>query len=447
MFENTGLVVRDQQTSPSQQLAASERLAASIARLGRLPVQVQRHVGPAGVAVGGVPGLVSVNTVLRSPFAAQKLKRRVRHCLQNAVPVTLSLRGLGSGEDAIRKLQKFCEYLRDALPRQSIAVGKLGLAIPSHQLPLRAFLLISDSLLGRGPRYVILDSLQMKQHCNARVQDETDRNWRILWQHRGLERPLLPVYGGLVRSACPLLSDEVAGSVLPDFAAVVPYDSAWLPLELPLTCFLHADGHVDWPGLSNALKEAVRLGDRILDDLCWPGWRQDTDARLHRRLAISLGGLGELVLRRGEDPRKHECLAWLAAVVKRIRSELQSHSRTLARESGALPAVLRTDPSKGLLAGPARDTWQACWNAAVRTSALRHRNLLVLSPFSVLPAREVQNTDFFDLLPVIRHADAWCFSTTARQDLWTLRDYQTFHRRAWAVIQGHNEGCAVAAGV
>lgn len=446
MFENAGLVVRDQQIRSSQQIAARERLAATFARLARLRIKLLRHASPVGIAVGGVPGLVAVDRIMNSPFEAQKLKRLVRCCLQHAVPVTLSLKGLDARNDAIRELQRFCEYLRGALP-QDCKPGLLGLALPSHQLPLQAFILISDSLLGRGPRYVILDSLQMKQHCNARVQEETDRNWRVLWQHRGSMRPVLPVYGGLVRSACPLLSDEVAGSVLPDNGTVVPGNSAWLPVELPLTSYVHADGRIDWPALSNALRDTIHLGDSILDDLYWPGWRQETDARLHRRLAISISGLGELVLRCGQDPLKHECLAWLSGVVKRIRCELQAHSRSLARESGALPAVLRTDPSKGLLAGPARDMWQDCWNAAVRTSALRHRNLLVLSPYSVLPASNVQNTDFFDLLPVIRNADAWCFSTTANQGLWTLCDYQTFHRRAWAVIQGHNEGCAVAAGV
>lgn len=447
MFEEAGLVVRDQQTQSSQHAAARERLAASLVHIGRLQLRVPRHVSPAGTTVGGVPVLVAVDTILRSHFEARKLSGLLRFYLQNVVPVTLSLQGLDAGGDAIRDLQIFCEYLRAALPPQHYALTAVGLALPSHQMPLPAFILITDSLLARGPRYVILDGLQMKPHCNATVQEQTERNWRLLWQHRCSTRPVLPAYGGLVRSACPLLSDEVARSVLPDTGAVVPENSAWLPLELPLTRFLHTDGQIDWAMLSNALREVVRIGDRILDDLFWPDWRQETDARLHRRLAVSVTGLGDVVMQSGRDPLQHECLAWLTAVVKRIRGELQSQSRSLARESGALPAVLQSNPSRALLAGPARDTWQDCWNAAIRTSALRHRNLLVLSPHCVLPASDDQNTDFFDLLPVIGYADAWCFSTTARQRMWTLRDYQTFHRRAWAVIQGHNEGCAVAAGV
>jgi hypothetical protein len=228
---------------------------------------------------------------------------------------------------------------------------------------------------------------------------------------------------------------------------VVPAGSAWLSLELPLCRFTDVDGQLDWCALAAAISAAVRASDRVHDGLAWPYWRLLADAKLHRRLAIVVTGLGNLVLRCGRNPTDLDCLTWLGNIVMRVRRELHLASALLAQENGPLPAVLRDDPSSSLHPGPTRDNWQRHWQSAVRTSALRHRNMLVLSPYSVFPENAVNEGAFADLLPVISHADAWCFSTTRSFCSWTIADYRRFHQRAWAVIQGHNEGCAVAAGV
>lgn len=397
-------------------------------------------------AGGGVPCVVSVARVLSSPFEARKLGLTLRHFLHSDAAVTLSLTELCKDGCPVQALQKFCEQLITMLPA-NYEPRRLGLSLQSHQLPLQAYFLIANSVLGSGPRYVYFDSLQMRPHLNSAVRAETDRNWRFLWQQRLLPERLMPVYGGIVRSACPLLSDEVARSVLPDTGGVVPESSAWLPVTIALTTFTHGDGHIDWSRLSPAIARAVCEGEKLHNHIVWPCHLQRSDARLHRRLAISVTGLGNLVQESGRDPGHIDCLTWLTGIVQRIRNELRSASVALAQQSGASPAVLHGDPSRGLKAGAARDNWRSCWQAAVRTSALRHRNLLVLSPYSVLPDKIDHSVKFFDLLPVIRQADAWCFSTTASFATWKIEDYQRFHRRAWAQIQAHNEGCVVADGV
>ncbi len=447
MFDTAGLVARGQHKHKLQHATASQRVATLLDELRRSNLQVMPLSRTGRTVGGGIPCMVSVGKVLSSPFEAGRLKLALRHFMLSDAPVTLSLTELSADGCATNSLQKFCEYLCSVLSPLNYEPGNLGLSLHSHQIPLQSYFLIANSVLGSGPRYVYLDGLQMRRHCNSAVQSETDRNWRFLWQHRHQAEQLLPVYGGLVRSACPLLSDEIAGSILPGTGTVVPPGSAWLPVEIPLTKFMHAGGHLDWSRLSPAIARAVCTSEDLLNYLSWPCRRQRTDAWLHRRLAISVTGLGDLVLRCGRDPGVLDCLAWLTGIVKRIRNEMQAASIALARQSGALPAVLRTDPSTGLKAGPARDNWRMCWNSAVQTSALRHRNLLVLSPYSVLPDEANHSVKFFDLLPVIRHADAWCFSTTASTARWSIVDYQRFHRRAWAVIQGHNEGCVVADGV
>jgi hypothetical protein len=444
MFDKAGLVSSDQQQSRLQQANAGRDVVTAVAPLRQPDV-------PVAVQPGGVPLLVPVDKVLGGGFEARQFELTLWRLMQDKVPVSLSLTGLrAEGSDrrcATEVLRRFCEHVRAVLSRVAYEPARLSLCVHSHQLPLQAFFLIANATLGVGPRYVYLDGLQMRRQCNSAVQAVSEQNWHFLWQQRGSCERVLPVYGGLVRSACPLLSDEVATTILPGTATVVPAGSAWLSLELRLGRFADADGRFDWRSLSATIVAAVRASEKIHDGLAWPYWRQLADAKLHRRLAICVTGLGDLVLQCGHDPADLHCLTWLGSIIMRVRRELHLASAVLAREHGALPAVLRNDPSCSLSPGPTRDNWRRHWQSAVRTSALRHRNMLVLSPYSVFPESADNAAACADLLPVIRHADAWCFSTTQTLRCCNLADYRRFHQRAWAVIQGHNEGCAVAAGV
>lgn len=447
MFDNAGSTARGQQERDLTQGPGCARLDALLSDLNQSNLRVMRDAGSGSTFSAGSSLSVLVGGVLNSPFEAQKLCFVLRHYLQSRVPVSLTLTELNFDGNATQALQDFCEYLRSALASLSYAAADISLTIYSHQMSLRAFLLISNSVLGSGPRFVMLDTLQMNAHSNRAVRDETERNWRFLWQQRKGSERLLPAYGGLVKSACPIASDEVARTILPIQGMVVPANSAWLPINLPLAGYACAGGNIDWSRLSAAIRKSVHSGDQILDLLSWPCWRQSMDAKLHRRLAITLTGLGDLVVRCGYDPRDNHCLAWLTIIVKRIRDEMRAVSVELARHQGVSPALLHSDPSKSLLPGPARDDWQRRWQLALETSALRHRNLLVMSPYSVLPGNTDENIHFTDLLPVIGVADAWCFSATSGFAEWNLQDYQRFHRRAWAVIHAQSRGCAVAGGV
>jgi hypothetical protein len=287
----------------------------------------------------------------------------------------------------------------------------------------------------------------MSRHCYPTVQDETDANWFFLWRQRKSPAPVLPAYGGIVRSACPLLSEEVAASVLPVAGVQVPPNTAWLPIEIPLTNFTDSLGRIEWRRLVPALNQAVQIAEQLHDQLHWSCPPQHADAQLHRRMAFTLTGLGDLVLRRAWCPSNIDSLNWLNEIVMRIRRELYAASALLAQKTGALPAFMRADPSIGLSAGPQRDVWRNRWRSAVRESAVRHRNMLVLSPYSVLPGAPDCKPEFTDLLPVIRHADAWSFACDTDLSEWNISEYQRFHRRAWAVIQSHNARPVVAAGV
>lgn len=452
MLENAGLVVRDDHEIREIGISgtsaeATDCLDALFGELRQLGFKPQTHYCGKQVATAGIPYLLPVMRTLCSTFESGGLLKSLSDLVRREIPLTLALTDLGGGDTALQSMQRFCELLQFGLTGYGLSARGIGLCLHSHQMPLQAFSVIANSVLGKGPRFVFLDSLQMTRHCNPTVQNETDANWLFLWRERKSPAPVLPAYGGIVRSACPLLSEEVAASVLPVAGIQVPANTAWLPIEIPLTNFTDSLGQIEWRRLVSALTRAVQIAEQVHDHLAWSCPPQHADAQLHRRLAFTLTGLGDFVLRRAWCPAKLDSLNWLSDIVLRIRRELYAASALLAQKSGALPAFVRADPSIGLSAGAQRDIWRSRWRSAVRESAVRHRNMLVLSPYSVLPGAPDCKPEFTDLLPVIRHADAWSFACGADLSDWSIIEYQRFHRRAWAVIQGHNSRPVVAAGV
>jgi hypothetical protein len=218
-------------------------------------------------------------------------------------------------------------------------------------------------------------------------------------------------------------------------------------MSLPLPHFANDAGEIRWEQLLPALASGVDLAEEIMNRLSWPHPGQRTDARCNRRLAMSITGLGDLVDRRGLDPANLGTLRWLSAIVVRIRASLWHRSGQLARNLGRLPALCSSDPSSGWDDSIQRENWRRHWQVALEKSAVRHRNMLILSPYSVLPSNGACSAGYTDLLPVVACADAWSFADVPLFPGWSLNEYKVFHTRAWAVIQGCKTGSVVAAGV
>jgi hypothetical protein len=400
-----------------------------------------------GMTAGGTDLQVWPSEMARSDTAAEHFMCRLSSLVHDGIPVTVSLRELGAGDDGIELLDGLCSGIRSALKADKSLMDRIGLCLHSHQIPLQAYLLITRSLLGNGPRYVVLDSLQMQHHSQAVVQEETEKNWLFLWRQRELQHRLIPAYSAGVRTGCPLLGDEAAEAVLPEHGVQIPAGSAWLPIGLHLPRFADSGGQIDWPPLQMALEACVDIGDQLLGVLSWTTPCQRSDAWLNRRLAIVLSGIGDLVQARGNDPACLKCLQWVDAIVSRIQKTLWDRSHAIAGQTGLLPALARSDPSGGLCDHSHRKNWQRRWHLAVASSAVRNRNLLVMSPYSVLPASCVEPAGFADLLPVLGHADAYAFAAQPSLSDWKIGEFRTFHTRAWAVMQRRNARSLVAAGV
>ncbi len=399
----------------------------------------------AGCTAGGATLRIAVGEIEMQGDAAAW--QRILAPVREGVPVTLGLTALGAGDAAIGALEAFLNELRARLAAAHLTARGIGISLASHVVPLEAYRLLSSVLLGDGPRYVLLDGLQMRPPDDARAARAAEHHWRFLWRCRGGRQPLAPAYGASVTTRCPLLGDEAATAVLPALGLQVPPGSAWLPLGVCLTDFSDGRGRLSWERLGKALAAAVEIGEALLDRLCWPDPDLAQDAADNRRLAIELRGLGDLVAERGADPSGLACLRWLDEVVVRVHAFLWARSRALARVHGPLPSLLRSEPAVGWSCPLRRNDWQARWRRALAESAVRHRNLLVLSPYAILPRGARSALDYLDLLPVLERADAFAFAAPPADCFGSAAAFARFHRRAFAVIERRHAASLVAAGV
>ena len=246
MLQNTEISPRRQaNNSPvSQRQHVDDALCPLIERLRLIGFKVPPLCGAQSNVAGGVPMWISVRNLLRSGPGAESTVDTVLTLLRDRIPLTLSLSDLGSGDAAIDSLQRLCQFLQGEIANNKCSGEHFGVCVHAHQLPLQAFQTFAKSFPGNGPRYVLFDRMQMTLHSDRRVQSETDQNWSVLWRNRLASVPLKPAYGATVRTACPLLADEDAASILPVRGIQVPVDSAWLPMSLPLAHFANDAGEI-----------------------------------------------------------------------------------------------------------------------------------------------------------------------------------------------------------
>ncbi|MEQ8205732.1 MAG: hypothetical protein RIA65_06120 [Woeseia sp.] len=361
--------------------------------------------------------------------------------LISGVAVNLTLSDAGAGSS--RRIERLLRKLRRAVAAPCINSRLLGLAVAAEEMPLPAFLLMSKILLGQGPRYVVLEAAHLDRGGLA----EASPAWTALYQQRTWRWGLRPVYGGDSRTRCPLLSDERTPVLSSANAIRVPTGSAWLCLELSICRFANRHGQIDSGKLVAALQQALDTADQLFDGLFWRDREQRRDAVSNRRIGFVLQGIGDLVQLRGADPADIQCLRYLDRLIAGIHECLWDRSHRLASTRGLLPALAARDPSRGVEAVEQRRNWQGRWHAALLSAAVRHRNLLVMSPYSVMPQSGAgDRRDYADLLPLLAHADACSFAPAMDFSGWSISEFKNFHCRAHAILQRRNAATFVAAG-
>lgn len=246
----------------------------------------------------------------------------------------------------------------------------------------------------------------------------------------------------VVTSRCPLLEAEVAKDFLPQVCMRVPTGSAWIPHEFDLACYANDAGEISESIVASALVNCVNRLDKLHDKTQWPEPSIEYDSWLNRRLAIVLRGWGDIVARRGADPKALATLREMEALAEWICSLLHQRSQELARTGSWCPAL---DEAGALLSKNRHfRPWGRRWKKAIREVAVRHRNLTTISPWDVFPRGKSANLDYSNLLPLMRFADSLSFQRDVSISHWNVNDFKGFYERVAAIVRC-NEGRGLVA--
>lgn len=258
-----------------------------------------------------------------------------------------------------------------------------------------------------------------------------DRVWRHLWELRDVV-PVSVVLPTVVSSPCSLLAEESADAVCASTGMQVPQSSAWVPLQVDLSQFVSKNGDMHLQALERALIRCVDRGEEAHDTTTWASASLQSDSRLNRRLAVGVRGWGSVVRVRDQDPRKFATLSGLLELADFVGSTLEARSRELAQKRGHCPAL----DIEGARIVQGGQEVQARWQRAVEASAIRHRNLLMMSPWDVFPASQPADLRYINLLPVLRCANSLSFQRDVDISHWKVNEFRGFYERVAAIL-GH----------
>ncbi len=263
--------------------------------------------------------------------------------------------------------------------------------------------------------------------------------WQRLWELRDITpvNALLPA--GVV-SSCPLLPDEAADAIYMPTLSLVPDDTAWVPFELDLIDYAGARGDLDTARLEAKLRECVKAGEQRHDTSDWANSALSRDSAMNRRISLLVRGWGDLVRRRRDDPVSLPVLGELEQLAQHIEAVLVDASRDIATRNGYCPAI----DAAGARVQRHGQEMATRWERAVRDNALRHRNLLTLSPWDVFPRHDEADARYMNLLPVIRSANSVSFQRDVRIGHWNVAEFRSFYERVGAILRRSGDESLVA---
>lgn len=394
------------------------------------PVAVHRTAvaRPRPAGIGGSTLAVAVHDVVAASAGTDLFRHKIYALLAEQVPVAVTIDGLGNGRAARARLARICEAMRPALLAARAPSRQVQITIHAEAMtPLQAWAIRRRAL---GPGRVNL----LTSHTSAgrRTGDTAAAFWRQLWQLRG-HSELMYAFAAKVWPACPLLAVENASAVEPGLGLLAPVGSAWVWAVVHVDAFADAGGRLDLAALERRLEQCIERGEALHDEAPWPTPTMRQDSWRNRRLAILLRGLGEVVARRKLDPRSSHCLDELEQLLAWIRLTVTTHSRRLASRNEILPALNDNDPMLRV-APTARAGWQERWSRALETAAVRHRNLLAMSPWSVIPAVSRSPAAYFDLLSLLESADACTFLPPFPIRHYNLMDFRDLYSHSRAAL-------------
>ncbi len=301
--------------------------------------------------------------------------------------------------------------------------GMLGLLVLRRSTALAhplVLLRLSDSLFMK-----LLDSEAEKaQHLLL---------WRRLTEIAQRDAGTKLILETTTQPACDLCAVERVGAVMPISCFEVVADSAWLGLNLDVHRLAPGAGGQAISHLRRVLRASLRLADNLVDQLDWSFQCLREDARLNRRLAINLVGIGSLVDLLHLNPAAFSSLHAVSRWVHLLKQLMLRESSVLARTRGPFPGLQVQDLVDSLALSYGTETARSI----VKRHSLRHRHLLVLSPAALLPVTcpRYPLSDYLHLLPAMRSADTIAMYGAETAQRLALSDFQRMVQMTWAIAR------------
>lgn len=375
---------------------------------------------------GGVGLHADAGPVLASETLAARLCIQLADSVASGVPAALRIAGFGSGGEAPEQLHRVCAKVRSAFDQAELDTRELSVTVDAGAISPQAAWLIRRSVLGDGALNIVLNAAAVHSASGGAA----NAFWLQLWHLRSsnVQTALWPT----LRSGCALLSAEPAAEVIPGIGVQAPSQSAWIGADVHLPAFVDRSAVLDVVRLGDTLERLVDEAETAHELATWVTPAMQYDAWFNRRLAIHVSGIGDLVKQQALDPEDHATLRYIGSLFAEIRHTLVNRSAALSRTRDRLPSIAATDPCLYLGDKARRSCWQQRWSDAVDRTALRHRNLLIMSPWSIFPHTDA-DIRYANLAPVLTYADGCNLRRVAPLRGWSARQLMQFHRRVWAV--------------
>jgi len=383
---------------------------------------------------GGASLQLHAVETLASTAAIERMREQVFDVLSRQLPVAVTVQSLGNARQAEMVFGRVCNVLAAAVRQARAESANVSIAIDAAVLSPHLIWSKRSQVLGPGPVYLLIGSSMTRPSADIDERRRQDQFWLQCWQLRNTGQ-IRAAFAPLVSSPCPLLSSEAALGILPPSGLQVPPGTAWIPMQVNITRFVNEGGELNVRALRERLQRCVEYGESMHDKTVWPTAAMRHDAWLNRRLAISLTGIGDLAKLRGLDPRCFYSLKDLGVILQEVRDAVNQISRQLASQTEPAPSLDLSDPCRGPSGSVVQPDWQARWREALEFAAVRHRNLLAMSPWSVFPSEATADSRYCDLLPLLQHVDVCSFPPSPCLQRWNINEFKYFHHRAWAVLE------------
>lgn len=255
--------------------------------------------------------------------------------------------------------------------------------------------------------------------------------WEELVEASHADRRIELVPAGDRQPLTDLMLTEKPDAIMPLSLFEAPADTAWLGLKfdlstIPAEQIARGVGH-----LKKLVRVGVRLADNLIDTVTWPSAELRQDALDNRRLAAHVTGIGDLALRHGLDPTEFSTLRLVQRWLTLFKRQLLRESLRLAREREPYPAL----NARQLVRALAPRYGEPRARQIIARRSPRHRQLLALSPYCVLPRgpTALPVRAWLNLLPAIRIADnVTMYGSRVRSRL-DRADYERLLRSTWAL--------------